>query len=206
MRAKKIAEVRLSRRACLLMVVFSLTLLFAGAPGAHAHRVYLYAWVEGDTVYTESYFGSKKKVRGGLVQVYDPAGNKLLEGRTNNEGMFSFGIPQKTDLRIVVEASMGHKGEYTLKAEEFADVPGEELLPTQTREDEEPSPSNGSSLDAAQIRAIIEQSLDSRLRPIIRELAQSRKEKGPGLREIGAGIGYIVGLMGLVMYWRSRKK
>jgi hypothetical protein len=33
-----------------------------------------------------------------------------------------------------------------------------------------------------------------------------RKEEAPGFREITAGIGYILGIMGLVLYFRSRKK
>ncbi len=50
---------------------------------AFAHKVYVYAWWEGDTVQTESYFGAKKKVMDGLIQVFDLSGQKLLEGHTN---------------------------------------------------------------------------------------------------------------------------
>ena len=55
-------------------------LFLALASTAFGHKVYLFAWVEGDTVYTESYSSGKKKVRGGLVKVFDPSGRKLLEG------------------------------------------------------------------------------------------------------------------------------
>jgi nickel transport protein len=194
------------RGAYFLMIVFCLTLAMANTPSALAHRVYLYAWVEGDTVYTESYFGSKKKVQGGLIQVFDVAGKKLLEGRTNNEGEFSFGPPEKKALRIVVDASMGHRGEYILEAEEFLDVAGSQPELSRNVEPEEPPSSTISSLDAEQIRTAVEQALDSRLKPILRELARSQKAKGPGAREAFAGIGYILGFMGLILYLRSRKK
>ena len=181
-----------------------LLLIMCGATNALSHRVYLYAWVEGNTVYTESYFGSKKKVQGGLIEVYDLSGKKLLEGRTNAQGEFSFKVPQMTDLRIEVEASMGHKAEYLLKVEELPGVSESEAEPDKIEESKKASVSTV-SVDAAQIRTIVERALDSRLKPIIWELVQIRKEKGPGLSEIVAGIGYIFGLMGVVMYFRSRK-
>jgi len=53
--------------------------------------------------------------------VFDLSGNKLLEGKTNDNGEFSFKIPKKADLRIVLEATMGHKTEYILKADEIPD-------------------------------------------------------------------------------------
>ena len=44
---------------------------------AFTHKVNIFAYVEGDTVYTESYFSDGKKVEGGVVEVYDSEGNKL---------------------------------------------------------------------------------------------------------------------------------
>jgi len=90
-----------------LMLIFAL--LFISHSSALAHKVYIYAWLEGDTVYTESYFGAKKKVKQGLVRVFDLTGKKLLEGRTDEQGQFVFKPPSLIDLRLEVEAGMGHK-------------------------------------------------------------------------------------------------
>ena len=100
--------------ACLY--IFLLT-----APMAYAHNVYIFAWAEGDTIYTESYFGGDKKVNEGLIKVLDLTGKELLQGKTNEMGEFSFKIPQKTDLRIILESSTGHGAEYLFKADEFSD-------------------------------------------------------------------------------------
>ena len=186
-------------------LVASSGLILALVTLAAAHKVYIYAWAEGDTVYTESYFGSKKKVRGGAIQVYDIAGKKLLDGRTNSQGEFVFNAPKRTDLRIVVEAGMGHRSEYILKAEEFSGVLGKGAEPARNEDNTAESVSPVVA-DAEQIRAIVEQALDARLKPIIRELAKANREKGPGLTEVIGGIGYIFGLMGVVMYLKSRKK
>jgi nickel transport protein len=185
-------RVRVWGLALLLVLVWTATGL--------AHRVYIYAWVEGDRIFTESYFGSKRKVKGGLVQVFEPSGKKLLEGRTDDQGIFSFKVPQRSDLRIVLDASMGHRSEFVLRAEELggrkaqgAEAPAAGPFPKAVERGPE------------QIRAVVEEALDARLEPLMRELARARKKEGPGLTEVVGGIGYIVGIMGLVMYFRSRK-
>jgi len=186
-----------------LMLIFAL--LFISHSSALAHKVYIYAWLEGDTVYTESYFGAKKKVKQGLVRVFDLTGKKLLEGRTDEQGQFVFKPPSLIDLRIEVEAGMGHKAAFVLKAEGSSVHSGPETIQDVTGEEENVSSGPGSA-EEAKIRMIVEQVLDSRLKPVMRELAEIRKEKGPGLIEIIGGIGYILGIMGLILYFKTREK
>lgn len=180
-------------------------LIFFSHSMAFAHKVYIYAWWEGDTVQTESYFGAKKKVKDGSIQVFDLSGQKILEGRTDEKGMFSFVPGQKTDFRIVVGAGMGHKNECILKAEESSTDLVTERGPVQT-EATTVAALPQRETDVEQIKTIVEQVLDSRLKPVMRELAMIRKEKEPSLNEIIGGVGYIFGLMGLAMYFKSRKK
>ncbi len=47
--------------------------------------------------------------------------------------------------------------------------------------------------------------LDARLSPLRRQLAELRTE-GPGVREIVGGMGWFVGLAGLALYFRSRRR
>ena len=84
-----------------------------------AHRVVLFAWVENDTVYVESKFSGGKKVKAGKIIVTDPRGSELVKGTTNEEGEFSFKIPKKTDLKIVLLAGAAHRAEWTISAAEF---------------------------------------------------------------------------------------
>jgi len=94
-----------------------LMVIFLGiAVPAMAHKVNIFAYVEKGTVFTESYFPDGKKVEGGSVEVLDGSGKKLLEGKTDKEGLFSFPLPaKKQDLTIVLNASMGHKNSFILK-------------------------------------------------------------------------------------------
>lgn len=93
-------------------------LVLALALPALAHRVNLFAYAEGGTVYTESYFPDGRPVAGGKVLVFDSSDRRLLEGTTDKDGLFSFRIPGVDDLRIVIEATMGHKNDFTLKKSE----------------------------------------------------------------------------------------
>ena len=68
-----------------------LILLSAGT--ALAHKVNIFAYVEGGKIYTESYFPDGRPVEGGTVVVFDSKEKKLLKGKTDKEGFFSFPIP-----------------------------------------------------------------------------------------------------------------
>ena len=95
--------------------------IFALSNTALAHKVNIFAYVDNGVVYTESYFPDGRPVENGAVEVYDSQGHKLLEGVSDKEGLFSFNIPKKDDLTIVINASMGHKNNYFLKKAEIGD-------------------------------------------------------------------------------------
>jgi nickel transport protein len=52
---------------------------------------------------------------------------------------------------------------------------------------------------------MIDKALDRKLAPVIKLIRDTRKE-GPTIAEIVGGIGYIFGLFGLFMYFKSRNK
>ena len=104
-----------------LMILTFWAAIFAISGTAMAHKVNIFAYVEDGVVYTESYFPDGRPVENGTIEVYDSQGNKLLEGVCDKEGLFSFKVPQKDDLTIVINASMGHKNNFVLKKEEIGD-------------------------------------------------------------------------------------
>jgi nickel transport protein len=188
-----------------LVMVCVLALLFIMEANAHAHGVYIFAWVEGDTIYTDSHFSTGKKVKDGVVKVFGSSGDILLEGKTDANGEFSFKIPGKPPLRIVLEDGMGHKAEFLLELDETTGVVQTTAPPEEGKDHQMPSTSP-SREDVDQIRKVVEETLDSRLKPIAKAIAEIERDKGPGLTEITAGIGYIVGIMGIILYFRAKKK
>jgi nickel transport protein len=202
------------------MVSFSvLGILLMMIGSASAHRVNVFAWVEGDTIHVEGKFAGGKKVKAGKIVVLDPGGVELLSGLTNDRGEFSFKVPKRSDLKIVLSAGQGHQGEWTVRANEIIDLPSEKVSPagtetgspsTQKEAVSETSADMGTaaqdtSISPQELQTIIESVLDKKLRPIHRSLSEMRQE-GPTVRDVFAGIGYILGLVGIAAYVHSRKK
>ena len=74
--------------------ILFMTAVLVAATAAWAHRVIVFGYVEGDTVYTESKFSGGKKAQNSQITVYDGDGNKVTEGRTDDNGEFAFKPPR----------------------------------------------------------------------------------------------------------------
>jgi nickel transport protein len=186
---------------------------------ASAHKVTIFAWVDGDTVFTQSKFSGGKRVKNAPVLVYDSKDVLLLDGKTDKKGMFSFKIPQKTSLKIVLKASMAHMAVWKIPVEALGgtepenaaktDGPQNSLKPPSGSMDiethEQVSGSSTVALGKREIEEMIDSSLDKKLAPITEILADSI-HRGPGITEIMGGIGYILGLVGVALYFTNRKR
>ncbi len=187
----------------LISLAFLILLLLMPAAVVFAHKVNIFAYSEGDTIYTESYFPDGTKVKGGIVEIYDSQGIKLLEGKTDENGEFDFKLPKKDDLEIVLIASLGHKNSYTLSTDELPDVIVTEK--PQEPESRESEVKEVMQVDLEQIKKIIDSSLDEKLKPIMRQLSKAQ-QKEVSFTEVIGGIGYIFGIMGIILYFASKKK
>jgi nickel transport protein len=190
-----------------------------GIDSAFAHRVNVFAWVDGDMIYVESKFAGGRPVKSGKIVVTDPQGVELLSGQTNDKGEFSFKIPQRTDLKIVLHAGQGHRGAWTIRAVEMAGLPSGTVSETSAEKAVPSLPKNTVSkisentgtttpdtdIKTKDLEGIIESVLDRKLKPITKMVADLQQQ-GPSIKDIFAGIGYIFGLVGVVAYVQSRKK
>ena len=194
----------------ILMIAIAISLLTAGSAGAH--KVWIYAWVEGNTIFTESKFSGGKNVNQGEVIVYDFKGNQLLKGKTSRNGEFAFKVPKNEALKIVINAGMGHRAEWKIGEEEFetaAGKPGKKRplkkIPEDVQKDVEKHLTIKRHISRNEIRLIVEQALDKKLKPIMSMLKKSMGNS-TSLKDILGGIGYIIGLIGLVAYLHYRRK
>ncbi|MDO8723512.1 MAG: hypothetical protein Q7J31_14985 [Syntrophales bacterium] len=195
---------------------------------ARAHRVNIHAYAGDGMVHSESYFVDGTKCKNSPIKVFnEKTGTGLLEGRTDENGKFSFKIPQITSLRLVLPAGMGHHNEYTIGEDEIRkamesrrssqgtdhgkDTAGYPFHPekagAKNRGKSEVAAGPNISMSESEMEAVMERVIDRKLQPAIAMLVklQENSEK-PGIREIVGGIGYIVGLMGVAMYLRRRFK
>jgi len=200
MKGDRLERKILNRYKLLIGFVFLSLSLLVVTSCVFAHKVNIFAYVEGNIVYTESYFSDGKKVEGGRVEVYDSQGNKLLEGETDKHGQFNFKVPKKDDLKIILIATLGHRASYILSKDELADLvatPGSKELESEGVENIQ--------VDLDCIKKVIDSSLDEKLKPIMRELTRMQ-QKQISFTEVIGGIGYIFGIMGVIFYFVSKKK
>jgi nickel transport protein len=120
----------------LILVSFILALTPAGP--ALAHKVILFAWVEDGIIHTESSFAGQRKARDCPLLVRDDTGRVVHEGKTDDQGLYSFKIPDdvETDLILTLEAGAGHQAEWRIKKEELVQAPAKADIEKTLREKE----------------------------------------------------------------------
>ena len=197
------------------------------AVSAQAHRVNIFAWTEGNEVVAECGFNGGNKVKQGQVVIFDAAtGAKLAEGRTDDLGVYRFPISAEGKahgVRIVIKAGEGHQNEWTVDAAELETIqPGTaatsapavspavapaaaSTLQPQAAPKADKSPAQQTAnISAAEMQNIVNTALDAKLGPIRKELAEMRVAR-PGFSEIFGGIGWLVGLAGIALYFKGRR-
>lgn len=229
--------VNISLRSCLAGLLFIVAVLSLSPGAALAHRVNLFAWLEGDNVIVQCGFNRSNPVRGGHITVYDSTDGRIVAtGITNENGNYAFRVPtvvrQGHGLRIVVNAGEGHASEYAMNASEFYEAAALEAgfeqdniaagrLDAATARsrpesaaprESAPSPatvgivaeggSPRTAMTADDVRSIVEKSLERHLAPIHRALGT---DDGISIGDIFAGLGWIIGIVGIICYFRSRR-
>jgi nickel transport protein len=192
-------------------------LLLLAASSSFAHRVNIYAWLEGDSVQVRCAFSRSSPVKNGRITVYAATdGGELLSGVTDDEGVFRFSVPERakeSGLRIRINAGEGHENEWRMEAREFAarEVTAAEAAPPPRQDDEGPametpmSPAVQKAASPQDVRRIVSELMEANFAPLRRDLAALANPE-PGLKEIVGGLGWLVGLAGLILYFRNRKK
>ena len=206
------------RTACLVAVV--LLIFFPGV--GQAHRVNIFAYVDGDAIQVECYFSKSRKVINGSLLFTDLETRvTLLEGTTDEQGVFRFRpdaafLKTGHGLNILLNAGAGHQKEWRISPEELTALsPAGQSVKSENEGrgslTEQSSQFSASSrtmavpyMDTKELEAIIVRVMDAKLAPIRQTLA--RQESGePTLRDVIGGIGWIIGLLGLATHMKYRR-
>lgn len=190
--------------------------LLAGADAAHAHRLKLFATAEGETISGRAYFPGGGKAKNVRVEVLGPDGVGLGEVTTDTEGRFAFQARYGCDHTFVAETPDGHRSSYKVGADELA----QDLPPLSTPSAQPPArkrldvmsgyPGEEAQSGAmttqgqpgslrTELQSIVEKAVSRQVQPLREQL--ERHENKVRLHDILAGIGYIVGIMGVVFYF-----
>lgn len=208
-----------------LLILVLLSAIWHATP-AVAHKVVVFATAEGKTIEGEVYFRGGIPARQVKVTAVGPQGELLGKTTTDEEGKFSLAVRFRCDHRLIADAGEGHGAEYTVAGEQLPDdlpslgSPGQPST-GQAGKTETPSTVNqnqGSApAESAQIPIAIagNQDLRAGIQALGKQIAALRRDLDKynnqlRLQDILGGIGYILGIMGLVFYFlgvrRKEKK
>lgn len=200
---------------------------------ASAHKVGVYAYVEDGQVKGQAYFAGGGKAVGSPVAISDGAGKDYGQATTNAEGEFSLKLPDGVTppLKLTLKASQGHQASYEIPANELpgaakqgggsSDVPtaaddtkavalgtmvGIMALTTVSAEEtqNEATPA-AAGISSAELERVVARVVGEKLAPLNAQVAKLAGEREITIHDIAAGIGYIIGLLGLAAWFKSRK-
>jgi nickel transport protein len=193
-------------RAFLLL----LALLAAPAPAA-AHKLNVFAHVEGTSIRGNAYFRGGGKAQNASVVALDPAGKELGRTTTDAQGDFTLEARADCDYRLVVDAGDGHGGEYTVPAAELPK--GLPHWESSAANAEKPTAAASSPLAAetSDSSTAADDPLAAKIDALNKQVVQLRQEIHDSddrlrLRDLLGGLGYILGLTGAAFYFLGSRR
>ena len=199
-------------RASIVLSVF--VLLLAYATSASAHRLNVFAFVDGSTITGSAYFSGGGAPSGATVTVFGPDGAVLAETVTDEAGGFSVDATQRVDHRITVETADGHAADFLITAAELPpDLPGPDPVETAASalavgaspvEPAARADGPAATVDEAALEALVARAVQRQIAPLREQILAY----GDAVRlsDILGGIGYIVGIFGIAAYAMSLRR
>jgi nickel transport protein len=199
----------------LLLVALALATLPAAA-----HKLQVFAFADGARIEGSAYFAGGAKAQGATIKVEDAEGHVLAELTPAPDGGFSYLAQSQVDHLIVADSGDGHRAEWRVTAPELAaGFPGapkpverSSTAASTNRSTEPPIHSDPLPLSFSQSAgapsapadlATIERAVARQVLPLREELRAAQDQVR--LHDIMGGIGYILGLVGIALWWRARR-
>jgi nickel transport protein len=178
-----------SRKLLLLLVA-----LFSSV--AEAHLLKVFAFAEDDQIMGRTYFVGGAPAAGASVQVLDIDEQLLASLKPDANGEFSYQPTSSIDHIIVANTGDGHEARWVITAEELTG--GLPSPPSSELSDERELP------DTSQLTVLVEQAVARQVRPLREELIAY--EEQVRFRDVIGGIGYILGIFGVVAWWQQKRR
>lgn len=202
------------RAPAIFLAAFAI--LLTGALPAAAHKLKVFATVEGTSISGFAFFVGGGRPHGAHVMFRDAEGRDLAIAVTDAEGTFSFAPAKAEDVTIVVDAGDGHSAETRITSDRLAPLAlpaSSEAAPAPAAMQGNPSGAAVPAQPAAAAQAgcdpvflarLVDEAVARRIRPLLEAGAEA--EDKVRFKDIVGGIGMIVGLFGAAMWASARAK
>lgn len=192
-----------------LIVLLAAPVLALSVSPAFAHKVIASVYPSGDVIEGDIGFSNGDMAFDVVVEVFDAAGNKLGETKTNADGVFTYKPTQRVPLVFRANLGAGHVAEVRMRADE---LPGVEVTGSSAASTANDKPAAGpvasANVDVAALmaeqRKMIDEAVQRQVTPLRREIMAYQEKTN--LQAILGGIGYILGLFGIGFYFAGRRK
>lgn len=207
----------------MLPLFAALGVFLIAAQPAMAHKLSLFAAVDGKTISGYGYFSGGARPHNVTVTVTAPGGEKLGETTTNEKGEFAFPVHYKCDHILTINAPDGHSATFTVEAGELPDdlpalgvdktrMPQVRHLAPKAAAPVAPqalAPATAASAD--EIDRAVEMAVKRQIDPLGKQIIKYREqldryEKKIYLHDVLGGIGYIFGIAGIAFYFLGTRK
>jgi nickel transport protein len=189
------------------MARIALALLLLTPAPALAHKLNIFAQVQGTTIVGRVYFPGDVAARQTVVIARDRSGHELERTKSDDKGVFTFPAKEKIDYQITVETADGHAASYSLSATELPDsLPASASVPaTQSQASSKESDSRGAAANGGDPSSISDEikALQKQIQAL--RIQVDQLEQQLRFRDVLGGIGYILGLAGLGFYFKTRQ-
>lgn len=225
-----------ARNAIVRGAVFCFSLIVAGLMGsepASAHKLKVFASAVGNQIQGSAYFAGGGKAGGASISIQDDEGRTLAEIQPDENGGFSYIATAPSDYLVVARSPDGHQATWRVSAAELAPAfptRGDPEATTGLDQSEAADDlatilkgsdgrqgtqkaANAASQEATasasvaqdpQLLSAIELAVARQIAPLREQLAAS--EGRARLTDVLGGIGYIIGVTGLALWWKSRRR
>jgi len=189
-------------------LLLSLALLLAVFGPAEAHKLKVFAAVEGNSIHGYAFFIGGGRAENTSYVAKDAGGTPLADGRTDGNGAFAFDLakPPASDVTITVDTHEGHMASATLAASRFGATASQApaSIPATNGPRPEAAPVPSVAPGNVEIAALVDAAVQRQVEPLMEQI--DRMDSRLRLTDTVSGVFLILGLAGMASWVLGRRK
>lgn len=182
-------------------LAFLVAALLVAGP-AEAHKLKVFAAVEGNAVSGFAFFVGGGRPEGSAWTAKDAAGKQIATGSTDSEGRFAFSLPATiaSAVTITVDTHEAHIASATIAADRLGPVAAASSVAAQ----QQPGPAAAPATPDAAVAALVNAAVQKQVEPLLERIEQMDSR----LRFVDmlSGVFLIIGLVGIALWARARRR